>query len=299
MGVVQQNRRAQGRGLRATCHVLCQTGARKYNYSVINPQGKNHHAPPLPHRRQTAPRLGFSRTEKIIVRRRLFNSPRPRRSSVEQKRAARSRSLIVPGQTSPKPHPQHPSRRSPPQAHRGIDLVGPLHDENRVRSHPQPFAAFAGARPSRVLQQISHWRSRSTGISSQKKKMTFSEGRLPFSKKHVDVITLGQGKGLPPQVGRRGRPYQGPGDDEHRRRAPVARAHGWINYDPYRVRQDRFCTSNAFGGEDRFWLGPEGRVSFSIFFKKGDPFRPRTLGRRRPVIDNRARIRCCRGRIAR
>ena len=28
---------------------------------------------------------------------------------------------------------------------------------------------------------------------------------------------------------------------------------------------------NAFGGEDRFWLGPEGG-QFSIFFKKGDPF---------------------------
>lgn len=28
---------------------------------------------------------------------------------------------------------------------------------------------------------------------------------------------------------------------------------------------------NSFGGEDRFWLGPEGG-QFSIFFKKGDPF---------------------------
>jgi len=28
---------------------------------------------------------------------------------------------------------------------------------------------------------------------------------------------------------------------------------------------------NAFGGEDRFWLGPEGG-QYSIFFKKGDPF---------------------------
>jgi len=28
---------------------------------------------------------------------------------------------------------------------------------------------------------------------------------------------------------------------------------------------------NAFGGEDRFWLGPEGG-QFSVFFKKGDPF---------------------------
>jgi len=28
---------------------------------------------------------------------------------------------------------------------------------------------------------------------------------------------------------------------------------------------------NAFGGEDRFWLGPEGG-QYSIFFRKGDPF---------------------------
>lgn len=28
---------------------------------------------------------------------------------------------------------------------------------------------------------------------------------------------------------------------------------------------------NAFGGEDRFWLGPEGG-QFSVFFRKGDPF---------------------------
>ena len=28
---------------------------------------------------------------------------------------------------------------------------------------------------------------------------------------------------------------------------------------------------NVFGGEDRFWIGPEGG-QFSIFFKKGDPF---------------------------
>ena len=28
---------------------------------------------------------------------------------------------------------------------------------------------------------------------------------------------------------------------------------------------------NAFGGEDRLWLGPEGG-QFSIFFEKGDPF---------------------------
>ena len=28
---------------------------------------------------------------------------------------------------------------------------------------------------------------------------------------------------------------------------------------------------NAFGGEDRLWLGPEGG-QYSIFFRAGDPF---------------------------
>src|SRR5690606_15025010 len=28
---------------------------------------------------------------------------------------------------------------------------------------------------------------------------------------------------------------------------------------------------NPFGGEDRFWMGPEGG-QYAIFFKKGDPF---------------------------
>jgi hypothetical protein len=51
---------------------------------------------------------------------------------------------------------------------------------------------------------------------------------------------------------------------------PDGLSFGWINRellasganDPH---------MNAFGGEDRFWLGPEGG-QFSIFFKPGDPF---------------------------
>lgn len=45
---------------------------------------------------------------------------------------------------------------------------------------------------------------------------------------------------------------------------------GWINYDliDSNKEEEHF---HAFGGEERFWLGPEGG-QFSIFFKKGDPF---------------------------
>ena len=45
---------------------------------------------------------------------------------------------------------------------------------------------------------------------------------------------------------------------------------GWINYDLIESGEisDRF---NAYGGEDRFWLGPEGG-QFSLYHKAGGPF---------------------------
>jgi len=45
---------------------------------------------------------------------------------------------------------------------------------------------------------------------------------------------------------------------------------GWINYEliDSNRKEEHF---HAFGGEERFWLGPEGG-QFSIYFKKGDPF---------------------------
>ncbi|RQW03999.1 hypothetical protein EH222_11785, partial [candidate division KSB1 bacterium] len=45
---------------------------------------------------------------------------------------------------------------------------------------------------------------------------------------------------------------------------------GWINRELIASGENN-RHMNAFGGEDRFWLGPEGG-QFSIFFKKGDPF---------------------------
>ncbi len=47
-------------------------------------------------------------------------------------------------------------------------------------------------------------------------------------------------------------------------------SYGWINYDLFKSK-DTLDHINAFGGEERFWLGPEGG-QFSLFFKKGDPF---------------------------
>jgi hypothetical protein len=48
------------------------------------------------------------------------------------------------------------------------------------------------------------------------------------------------------------------------------RSFGWINR-PLFESGDTLEHMNAFGGEERFWLGPEGG-QYSIFFKKGDPF---------------------------
>lgn len=45
---------------------------------------------------------------------------------------------------------------------------------------------------------------------------------------------------------------------------------GWVNRDLISSGEKQ-PHINVYGGEDRFWLGPEGG-QYSIFFKKGDPF---------------------------
>ena len=53
-------------------------------------------------------------------------------------------------------------------------------------------------------------------------------------------------------------------------RGEKAPGHGWINRELI-ASQKRQPHINAYGGEDRFWLGPEGG-QFALFFKKGDAF---------------------------
>ncbi|MBU3011320.1 hypothetical protein KO506_07895 [Polaribacter vadi] len=48
------------------------------------------------------------------------------------------------------------------------------------------------------------------------------------------------------------------------------RSYGWINKELFKSK-DTLEHINVFGGEERFWLGPEGG-QYSIFFKKGDEF---------------------------
>jgi hypothetical protein len=45
------------------------------------------------------------------------------------------------------------------------------------------------------------------------------------------------------------------------------RSFGWINYKAFSSTKDKHM--NAYGGENRIWLGPEGG-RFSLFFSKGD-----------------------------
>ncbi len=47
-------------------------------------------------------------------------------------------------------------------------------------------------------------------------------------------------------------------------------SYGWINYDLIASGKKK-ARFNAFGGEERFWLGPEGG-QYSLYFKKGDSF---------------------------
>ena len=131
----------------------------------------------------------------------------------------------------------------------------------------QPLTALIAAAAIALGQAgCNHSPKRLAKPGSTDNETTFSED-VAFLKKHVEVITLGQGAGqpqvavVPAYQGRVMTSTVGGGE---------APSHGWINYDLIASGKTE-PHINAFGGEDRFWLGPEGG-QFSIFFKKGDPF---------------------------
>jgi len=90
---------------------------------------------------------------------------------------------------------------------------------------------------------------------------------LTFLKAHTKVVVLSGADGLaqvavnPDLQGRVMTSTAG---------GPDGLSFGWINRELLASGVNN-PHINAFGGEDRFWLGPEGG-QFSIFFKKGDPF---------------------------
>jgi hypothetical protein len=92
------------------------------------------------------------------------------------------------------------------------------------------------------------------------------EEDLAFLRQHTQVIVLGDEPGariavVPAWQGRVATSTIG---------GPAAPSYGWINRELVASRKLQ-PHMNAFGGEDRIWLGPEGG-QYSIFFKKGDPF---------------------------
>ena len=99
-----------------------------------------------------------------------------------------------------------------------------------------------------------------------KTRATFGDD-LAFLEKHTDVITLAGQKGgamvaVVPLY--QGRVMTSTAD------GPDGLSYGWINR-PEIASGKRQPHINVFGGEDRYWLGPEGG-QFSIFFTPGVPF---------------------------
>lgn len=86
-----------------------------------------------------------------------------------------------------------------------------------------------------------------------------------FLRKHLDIIELAQGQQkLLVSAALQGRVMTSTanGDEGY--------SFGWINYDLI-ASGKTLPHCNNWGGEDRFWLGPEGG-QFSLFFRKGTTF---------------------------
>lgn len=102
-------------------------------------------------------------------------------------------------------------------------------------------------------------------VTTPARAQTFAED-VAFVKEHTPVVVLTDGHdmrvGVAPELQGRVLTSSAAGD--------AGASYGWINRDVIgsRKRDPHF---NAYGGEDRFWLGPEGG-QFALFFKAGDPF---------------------------
>lgn len=95
-------------------------------------------------------------------------------------------------------------------------------------------------------------------------KRTFNDD-VAFLEKHVDVILLSAVEGsaqiaVVPQFQGRVMTSTTSGKESF----------GWLNYEAIASKEIQ-PHMNAYGGEERFWMGPEGG-QFAIFFKEGDEF---------------------------
>ena len=89
---------------------------------------------------------------------------------------------------------------------------------------------------------------------------------VAFLREHTTPILLGPTGGAQVVVAPE---YQGRGLTSTTGGSDAA-SFGWIGRAAIAARA-RQPHMNVFGGEDRFWLGPEGG-QFALYFKKGDPF---------------------------
>jgi len=88
---------------------------------------------------------------------------------------------------------------------------------------------------------------------------------VAFLKQHVGVVVLQKGDAqlaVIPKYQCRAMTSTAAGDD--------GTSYGWVNRELIESGQIR-PHINVFGGEDRFWLGPEGG-QYALFFKSGSPF---------------------------
>ena len=105
-------------------------------------------------------------------------------------------------------------------------------------------------------------------MHTENRKGTFGFDLQFLKQYHKDLILLGDGSDAGAQIiilpAYQGRVMTSTADGNG------GMSFGWINYEliDSNKEEEHF---HAFGGEERFWLGPEGG-QFSIFFKKDDPF---------------------------
>jgi hypothetical protein len=89
---------------------------------------------------------------------------------------------------------------------------------------------------------------------------------VAFMKAHTEVVVLGEGTDAKVVVapGYQGRVMTSTA------RGDVGSSYGWINREVI-ASGERKPHMNVFGGEDRFWLGPEGG-QYGLYFPAGAPF---------------------------
>jgi hypothetical protein len=106
-----------------------------------------------------------------------------------------------------------------------------------------------------------------TAILTDRASSASFKDEVDFLKKHTEVIVLSDEKGLGEVAlvpAWQGRVITSTAE------GGVGRSFGWINHEL--IESGKMLPHmNGFGGEDRFWLGPEGG-QFSIFFAKGTRF---------------------------